>query len=197
MNDKSEILALLDKHTPGAVLAKIGLSPEQVRAAVRAQTPLSPEAVRRASARAVRKLAYGRGGLPAAVVGQMHADYQRLGSCAKVAALYGRTRQAMFDIFKSHGCALHAKTFKSKLSYGGRDYTFDSGRTRHRYWRATRGDREPLHRRIWREAGGAIPAGYELAFRDGDGANYALENLELVRKGTAARRRAREKRRAA
>lgn len=61
----------------------------------------------------------------------------------------------------------------------------------------TKGDRHPLHRRIWIESGRSIPAGYEVAFRDGDGANYALENLELVRKGTAARRNSRTKRRAA
>lgn len=197
MSDVSAMLSLLDKHTPDRALAKIGLSADAVRRAVRATVPLSPEEVRRAAARAVRKLAYGRGGLPAAVVAQMYADYQRLGSCAAVAALYGRTRETIFQIFKAHGCPLRAKQFKAKLHYGGLDYTFDSARKRHRYWRATRGDRHPLHRRVWIDSGRSIPAGYEVAFRDGDGANYALENLTLVVKGSAARRSRRGQRRAA
>lgn len=197
MSDVSAMLSLLDKHTPDRALAKIGLSADAVRRAVRATVPLSPEEVRRAAARAVRKLAYGRGGLPAAVVAQMYADYQRLGSCAAVAALYGRTRQSIFDVLKAHGCQLRAKQFKAKLHYGGLDYTFDSGRGRHRYWRATQGDREPLHRRVWREAGREIPAGHELTFRDGNPHHYQLDNLELVRTGSAARRSSRRKRKAA
>jgi hypothetical protein len=100
----------------------------------------------------------------------------------------------MFDIFKSHGCQLRSKTFKKKLHYGGRDYTFDSGRERHRYWRATRGDREPLHRRIWREAGRTIPTGCELTFKDGNPNHWELENLTVVRKGTTARANQRAKR---
>lgn len=196
MSDVTGCLALLDKHTPGAVLSKIGLSPERVRALATAHVPLSPEEVRRAAIRATPKMAYGRAGLPPSAVAQMLADYQRLGSCAKVAALYGRTRQAMFDIFKAHGCQLHAKTFKRKLHYAGVDYTFSTS-DRHRYWRATKGDRHPLHRRIWLEAGNTIPAGHELTFRDGNPDNCQISNLAVVCKGTTARAVQREKRRAA
>lgn len=38
---------------------------------------------------------------------------------------------------------------------------------------------EFLHKKIWREAGRAIPAGHVLAFKDGNRQNCVLENLEV------------------
>src|ERR1035437_5451807 len=37
-----------------------------------------------------------------------------------------------------------------------------------------------LHRRVWSDAHGPIPAGMHVHHRDGDWRNNALENLELV-----------------
>lgn len=50
---------------------------------------------------------------------------------------------------------------------------------------------EMLHHIIWREHYGPIPPGHNVAFRDGDKTNLAIENLELVsRTEWAARHRA-------
>lgn len=171
------------------MLARIGLSAEQVRRAFACE-PLAPaETIRRAAARSVRKLGYGNKGIPDAIVAQMYADYQRLGSCARVAALYGRTAPAMQRIFAFHGCKLHQRPARLKLAYGGLHYAFSGAQGRSSYWHCTTGDRHALHRRLWLEAGGAIPAGWELAFKDGDTRHCFIENLELVKKGTTARRR--------
>lgn len=178
-------------------LQQLGLTREQVQAAARATVPLLPDEVRRAAIRATPKMGYGQKGFPAAMVAQIYADYQRLGSCSKVAALYGRTRQTIWETLTAHGCELKAKVFNHKFHYQGTDYTHGKTRTGHRYWRACKGDRHLLHQRIWKEAGHEIPAGYELTFRDGNGLNWQLGNLELVVKGTTARRLQREKRRAA
>ncbi|WP_415907083.1 HNH endonuclease signature motif containing protein [Oleiharenicola sp. Vm1] len=170
------------------MLARMGLSAEQVRRALSCE-PLAPaETIRRAAARSVRKLGYGNKGLPAAIVAQMYADYQRLGSCARVAVLYGRTAQAMQQIFAFHGCKLHERPAKLKLNYGGLRYSFSGARGRTSYWHCTTGDRHALHRRLWLEAGGTVPEGWELAFKDGDTRHCFIENLALVRKGTTARR---------
>lgn len=171
------------------MLAGMGLSAERVRQAF-APEPLAPaETIRRAAARAAPKLAFGNKGLPDWIVAQMYADYQRLGSCARVGALYNRTGPAMQAIFAFHGCKLRERPAKMKLAYGGLRYAFSGARGRASYWHCTTGDRHALHRRLWLEAGGSIPDGWELTFKDGDTRHCFIENLELVRKGTTARRR--------
>lgn len=45
------------------------------------------------------------------------------------------------------------------------------------------------HRWVWEQAHGEIPDGYNIAFRDGDTRNCSLDNLELVSRQDAARRR--------
>ncbi len=61
------------------------------------------------------------------------------------------------------------------------------------YWYSARGVKEhggkvtALHRVLYEEAYGAIPVGYQVHHRDGNGLNNALENLQAV---TAAEHRA-------
>ena len=45
------------------------------------------------------------------------------------------------------------------------------------------------HRWLWEQAHGAIPEGYTVMFRDGDRTHCVLENLELVSRQDACRRR--------
>lgn len=47
-----------------------------------------------------------------------------------------------------------------------------------------------LHRKIWREANGEIPAGHIVTFKDGDKTNCAIENLVLMSLADNARRNA-------
>jgi hypothetical protein len=52
----------------------------------------------------------------------------------------------------------------------------------------TRRDYVNVHHLIWREAGNDIPPGHILIFRDGNKANFALENLELITRKENMRR---------
>lgn len=162
--------------TRPSTLEQLQLTPAQVRAQVAASAPLSPDEVRRAMARQVKPRSVGRGGLPDYVVKAMYADYLQLKSLAKTGKVYGRTRQAMFDIFASRGLALLPRKFHAKISYGGRNWAPG----KHGYYRATQRKRttaELLHHQVWIDVHGAIPAGHQVFFKDGDKTNFALENL--------------------
>lgn len=170
----------IEREKAGArptTLEQLRLPPDRVRAQIAAAQPLSPEAVRRAMVRQIRKGSVGRGGLPDYVVATMYADYQRLKSLAKVGRLYGRTRQSIYSIFAERGLELNSKTFQEKITFEGRHYT--PGKSG--YYRDTtmrkRGQHGQLHHAIWTRHRGAIPAGHQVFFKDGDRTNFALENL--------------------
>lgn len=44
-------------------------------------------------------------------------------------------------------------------------------------------DWRPVHHLVWQEAGGEIPAGHALIFRNGDKRDFAITNLELISRG--------------
>lgn len=48
------------------------------------------------------------------------------------------------------------------------------------YQRVSLAHWEPLHRLIWEQAHGPIPAGMIVVFRDGDASNVTLDNLEII-----------------
>jgi RNA polymerase sigma factor (sigma-70 family) len=118
---------------------------------------------------------YGRRGLPNELVEKMYRDYQRLKSVAKVGALHGRTRQAVWEILKTKKLQLRSKRFREKIVYGGQAYSMHKG-----YLRRTSGDRIPLHHVVWIEANGPIPDGHNIRFRDEDRRNCVLDNLHCA-----------------
>lgn len=154
-------------------LQRIGLTPEQVKLAALRFGGAEQDRLRRNFALMVRKMSRGRGGLPDYVVAAMHADYQRVKSLSKVGALYGRTRQAMWDIFHSHDLPLERRNFLQKILFDGRVFT--PGKDD--YFRATTGPREPLHHAMWIKQHGPIPAGHQVFFLDGDATHLFLANL--------------------
>lgn len=156
------------------VLDRLRLSADDVRRLARAARPLTPEEVRRASLRLVRKGRSGRAGLPAYVVDTMYADCCRLNSLAKCGAMHGRTRQAMWDIFTSHGKKLRQRRFHRKVTYKFQTYTPSA---KDGYLRRTDGDRQLLHHVIWEEHNGPLPAGYQLKFVNEDIEDVRIENL--------------------
>lgn len=138
---------------------------------------------------AVQQRCYGRAGLPQEWLERLQADYQRLGSLARVAAAHGRTRQSVYQIFKRAGIARNPRPdAKPAVIYQGRKYSQDSNG----YWRATVG-RDPnrrLHHVIWVAANGPLPPGHKLVFKDGDKNNWQLANLELLSNSEQTRRHA-------
>lgn len=132
----------------------------------------------------------GRRGLPREFVDRIHADYLRLRSCSKVAALHGRTRQGIHEILKTHQRA----RFQRKLKTGeqvrfheGVKYTLMRGQ-----WRAgnhTKMEGEVfLNRRVWAGVHGPIPKGMEIVPINGDSRDVRLENLEMKPAGAHSRR---------
>ncbi len=125
----------------------------------------------------------GRRGLPKDVIDEMYAQYQSGLSLAEVGKLNGRTRQSIYDILRRRGLKRREKQFKEPVIYRGRKYTPSKGD----YLRDTifrNGKRGPaerqLHRVIWEEAHGPIPAGHQVMFKDGNKRNFDLSNLECL-----------------
>jgi hypothetical protein len=106
----------------------------------------------------------------------MYADYQRLKSVAKVAALHGRSRQSIWDVFRSHDLQLQPKKVHARIVYAGRSFT--PGKDG--YFRATTGCRELLHHRIWIDLHGPIPRGYQVTFKNADNADFRQSNLTCL-----------------
>lgn len=147
----------------------IGAKPRRkVKSTVRGATlPVPPPladkaATRRAAGKGVKR------DLDPAIVSAMFADYQRLRSVAKVAALYGRTRQSVWDTLRRRGLTLPRRKQTELIRFDGRHFTRDP----HGYWRATRrrsGGEVMLHRAMWEAAHGPIPPGHDAGFIKGRG----------------------------
>jgi hypothetical protein len=100
---------------------------------------------------------------------------------------YGRTRQAVFGLFKVRGLELRAKEFLPFVVYKGRKYTDQKIGGRYKYLRDTIAGRTKgcsksryLHHVVWEEHNGPVPPGHKVCFRDGNHLNCALENLMLL-----------------
>ncbi len=202
MSAAADILALLARHDlPEGAVTRIGLTPDQVRKVAARFRPVempTPQEARLAMARHTRaalKGKSGRGGLPDYVVRAMYAEYEKGKSLAEVAAIFGGTRQSVYDVFQVRRLRLRPRHERllPKIPYGGRDYTMHKG-----YYRATAGDRKPLHHQIWEDTNGPIPDGWSVTFRDTNRRNFALGNLlgapiaEVTQYHNARHRRARQ-----
>lgn len=171
-----------------AALARVKLSPEQVRRMAIAAAPLTPEQTRLALAkhtRAAKRGGWGRGGLPEHVVRAMYAEYQKGASCTGVAKIFGGTRQSIFEVFKSHGLALRERKPAPTICYRGQTFS----RMHDGYFRL-RLPKQPsvlLQRKIWEDAHGPIPPGWQVFFHDGDRMNIAIDNLRCLPIGEVIR----------
>ena len=152
------------------LLSRLGLTPATMSRF--ASAPITLEGTLIASARLL-KGRQGRRGLPEHIVAAMYQDYLKLHSLTQVGKKYGRTRQSVYCIFRCHGLKCYAKNWQPRIVHGGRVFT--PGKSG--YYRATSGDREPLHHRLWLDAGNTIPPGWQVSFKDGDKSNFAPENL--------------------
>lgn len=117
------------------------------------------------------------------MVNRMYADYLRLRSLRAVGRIYGRSNQALHEMFQRRGLKMYRVRLEY-IDYKGHRYT-PRGKGGY-YGRTTGNKRLHLNRVIWEEAHGPVPEGYEVWFVDGDRTNFDLENLEL-RKRSGAR----------
>ena len=113
------------------------------------------------------------------IVGVMYELYVDGRSLAEIARIYGKTRQAVYDVFRTRGYQLRSKSLKGLTVIDGRRFTETKGG----YLRGTVGNRRILaHQYVWERANGPLPPGTVLHFKDRDPKHIAIENLELVPK---------------
>nr|WP_255567496.1 HNH endonuclease [Corynebacterium sp. TAE3-ERU16] len=104
-------------------------------------------------------------------------------SLEQVAAREGVTRQTVYTRFKRRGLDLRPrKPALPSVMFQGRRYTIGVNG----YYRATEGDRELLHRAVWKHHRGDIPDGWDVHHIDHDKTNNAVENLHCLSKADHA-----------
>lgn len=97
-------------------------------------------------------------------------------SIEQVASQHGTSRQAMWKVLVRRGVQMRTVEPAPFIIWRDRKFTLrENG-----YYAETTGDREYLHREVWRVEKGPIPEGYEVHHRDEDKANNAPGNLQLL-----------------
>lgn len=118
----------------------------------------------------------GRAGIPEPFVQRMYRSYKKGMSLADVGKRYGRTRQAIFEIFQRRAFPMREDSRRKKkveATYKGVEYS----PAKTGYLRSTAGERKYLHWVIWEEHNGPVPKGCQVYFRDGNMRNFAIGNL--------------------
>ncbi len=115
------------------------------------------------------------------IVAAMYAMYLqgpdgKLKSLAEVGKTYKKTRQAIYDVFKTRGYPLRSRKINKFQYFGDRKFA----PTRFGYWRATEGDRKQMHVFVWESYNGPLPAGHGIHHKDLDRSNNKIENLECL-----------------
>lgn len=119
----------------------------------------------------------GRGGMPDLWADRLVADYLRLRSFSKVAAIHGRTRQAVWEVVRRRGGNKYPRNIRESRDWNGRRY-YRSGKGG--FFRLGTKSRTYLHHDIWRAAHGELPPGHQVVFKNGDKEDCRLENLECL-----------------
>jgi hypothetical protein len=107
---------------------------------------------------------------------EMYELYQQGYSLSEIGKAYGVTRQSVYGIFAGRGYAMREKKRLPYMVWNGNKYTLTTGG----YYRRTDGDRELLHRDMWKLEHGSIPDGHEIHHKDGDKTNNVIENFECL-----------------
>lgn len=116
---------------------------------------------------------------------QMYDRYTQGLSLAQVADEFDVSRQTVFAMFKRRGFDLRERpACRPSVTWNGHTYSLrDVG-----YYGRTTGDRDYLHRDVWRHFRGAIPDGYDIHHIDHDKSNNTIDNLQCLPKAEHAHR---------
>lgn len=114
------------------------------------------------------------------IVASMYALYQSGKSLAQIGAIYRKTRQAVYDQFRSRDYPLRSKQLKGLQMLDGIKWTLTKGG----YLRGSvNGNRMLMHRYVWeKETGTKVADGWDVHHRDGNKQNNAIDNLEYLTK---------------
>lgn len=109
---------------------------------------------------------------------QMAQRYAAGLSLTEVGAEFGVTRQSVYTGLKRRGVQLRTKQPKLYQEFDGLKFTQRS----HGYYARTDGDRELMHRYVWRFHYGEIPPGHDVHHRNHNPTDNRIENLECLSK---------------
>lgn len=115
---------------------------------------------------------------------QMYALYRQGFSCTEVGERFGRSRQAVWEMFKRRGWDLRPRPpARPTVEFAGRKFSIrDTG-----YYAATDGDRALMHRVVWWLAHGPIPDDWDVHHINHDRTDNRLENLQALPKADHTR----------
>lgn len=121
---------------------------------------------------------------------RMYDRYCQGASIEQVATEFGRSRQSVWKLWERRGYLMRPVRGPARQSteYGGTSYSIGT----QGYFRATTGDRHLLHRRVWEDAHGTIPEGYDVHHVDHNKTNNDIANLRLLTKAEHTRLHAEE-----
>jgi hypothetical protein len=109
-------------------------------------------------------------------VNVMYELYLAGRSLAEIAAMYHKTRQAVYDVFRSRGYKLRSKQLMGLKIINGHRFTLMKGG----YLRGTVNGRRMLaHHLVWEKRNGPIPPGYGIHFKNGIRTDVSIDNLSL------------------
>lgn len=97
-------------------------------------------------------------------------------SLSQIGKIYNLSRQSIYDGFKRRGFKLRTKTRLPFFLFNKKKFTLCNNG----YYRQTDGDRELMHRYVWKYYNKDIPEGYDIHHKDSDSSNNNFENLELI-----------------
>lgn len=111
------------------------------------------------------------------LVAAMFAMYDGGKSLAEIAGVYKRSRQAVYDVFRTRGYQLRTKELKGLQILDGIKFTLMKGG----YLRGTTSKgRMTMQKYVWQKYNGKVPVGYAIHHKDGNKENNGIKNLELV-----------------
>lgn len=112
-------------------------------------------------------------------VAAMYAAYCDGMSLHAIGKMYRKTRQAIYDVFRSRGYPLRSKQLKGLQVFDGIKFTEAKGG----HLRGTTPfGRMLMHQYVWQKTNGPIPDGHYIFHKDRDPKNNELTNLELLAK---------------
>lgn len=111
------------------------------------------------------------------IVAAMYAMYRTGKSLDAIGKVYRKTRQAIYDVFRSRGYELRSKPLAGLMIYDGIQFTLFK-----KYLRGTHPTRGRilLHYLVWEKSFGPVTKEFCIHHIDNNPTNNDIENLELV-----------------
>jgi hypothetical protein len=119
------------------------------------------------------------------IVGAMYAMYCLPKSLEEVGKAYRKSRQAIYDLFKSRGYKLRSKQMNGLQILVGMKFTITKGG----YLRGTLNKKRILmHYYVWEKKRGPVPKDHCIYHKDKNKENNALSNLAILHKSKMSKK---------